>query len=126
MLSRHRLISTDRDRCARSRPLEASAAAPSIVRSSSKSPTKSFADYTCERPHVDLQAIAQQIDTIYDRIDTLAATSGRADDAQPALQQLEKLRRPNRRVALSQRRVRPPSMPRSARIWLRSNPNRRC
>src|SRR4029077_12727949 len=44
-------------------------------------------------PQVDLQAVDQQIDTIYDRIDTLAATSGRADDAQPALPQLlEKMR----------------------------------
>jgi localization factor PodJL len=42
---------------------------------------------------VDLEAVALQIDTIYDRIDTLAATSGRADDAQPAIHQLlEKLR----------------------------------
>jgi localization factor PodJL len=46
---------------------------------------------------VDLEAVAQQIDTIYDRIDTLAAKSGRADDVQPAIQHLlEKLREAER------------------------------
>jgi localization factor PodJL len=46
---------------------------------------------------VDLEAVAQQIDTIYDRIDTLAAKSGRADDVQPDIQQLlEKLREAER------------------------------
>ena len=74
--------------------LEASAAAPV-----DREVVEQVADEVVRRLHnvsagqVDLQSVAQRIDTIYDRIDTLAATSGRADDAQPALQQLlEKLR----------------------------------
>src|ERR1700722_3725957 len=74
--------------------LEASAAAPL-----DREVVEQVADEVVRRLHnvsarqVDLQAVAQQIDTIYDRIDTLAAKSGRADEAQPALQQLlEKLR----------------------------------
>ena len=46
---------------------------------------------------VDLEAVAQQIDAIYDRIDQLAANAARADDSQPAVQQLlEKLRESER------------------------------
>jgi localization factor PodJL len=74
--------------------LEASAAAPvdrEVVEQVANEVVRRL--HNVSAPQVDLQAIAQQIDTIYDRIDTLAATSGRADDAQPALQQLlEKLR----------------------------------
>jgi localization factor PodJL len=74
--------------------LEASAAAPV-----DREVVEQVADEVVRRlhnaspPRVDLEAVAQQIDTIYDRLDTLAATSGRADDAQPVLHQLlEKLR----------------------------------
>jgi localization factor PodJL len=74
--------------------LEASAAAPV-----DREVVEQVADEVVRRLHdvsprqVDLEAVAQQIDTIYDRLDTLAATSGRADDAQPVLHQLlEKLR----------------------------------
>ena len=73
---------------------EASAAAPV-----DREVVEQVADEVVRRLHdvsarqVDLEAVAQQIDTIYDRIDTLAAKSGRADDAQPVVQQLlEKLR----------------------------------
>ena len=74
--------------------LEASAAAPV-----DREVVEQVADEVVRRLHnvsarqVDLEAVAQQIDTICDRIGTLAATSGRADDTQPAVQQLlEKLR----------------------------------
>src|ERR1700677_2737171 len=77
---------------------EASAAAPV-----DREVVEQVADEVVRRLHdvsarqVDLEAVAQQIDTIYDRIDTLAAKSGRADDAQPAIQQLlEKLREAER------------------------------
>ena len=73
---------------------EASAAAPV-----DRDVVEQVADEVVRRLHdvsarqVDLEVVAQQIDTIYDRIDTLAAKSGRADDAQPVVQQLlEKLR----------------------------------
>ena len=46
---------------------------------------------------VDLEAVAQQIDTIYDRIDALAAKAARADDPQPVVRELlEKLREADR------------------------------
>ena len=46
---------------------------------------------------VDLEALAQQIDTIYDRIDALAAKAAWADDPQPVMQQLlERLREADR------------------------------
>ncbi len=74
--------------------VEASAAAPV-----DRQVVEQVADEVVRRLHnvsarqVDLEAVAQQIDTIYDRIDTLAVKSGRADEAQPVLQQLlEKLR----------------------------------
>ena len=74
--------------------LEASAAAPV-----DRQVVEQVADEVVRRLHnvsarqVDLEVVAQQIDTIYDRIDTLAAKSGRPDEAQPVLQQLlEKLR----------------------------------
>ena len=77
---------------------EASAAAPV-----DREVVEQVADEVVRRLHdvsarqVDLEAVAQQIDTIYDRIDTLAAKSGRADDAQPVVQQLlEKLREAER------------------------------
>ena len=108
--------------------MDASAAAPV-----DREVVEQVADEIVRRLHngsarqVDLEAVAQQIDTIYDRIDTLAAHERRADDAQPVVQQLlEKLREADRRAALSPRRVRPPSTPRSARIWLSSDLNRRA
>ncbi len=77
---------------------EASAAAPV-----DRDVVEQVADEVVRRLHdvsarqVDLEVVAQQIDTIYDRIDTLAAKSGRADDAQPVVQQLlEKLREAER------------------------------
>ena len=46
---------------------------------------------------VDLEAVAQQIGTIYDRIDALAVKATQADDPQPLMQQLlEKLREADR------------------------------
>ena len=73
--------------------LEANAAAPV-----DREVVEQVADEVVRRLHnvsarqVDMGAIAQQIDTIYDRIDALAATSNRADDVPPAVQQLlEKL-----------------------------------
>ena len=73
---------------------EASAAAPV-----DREVVEQVADEVVRRLHdvsarqVDLTAVAQQIDTIYDRVGTLAAKSGRADDGQPVFQQLlEKLR----------------------------------
>ena len=74
--------------------LEASATAPI-----DRQVVEQVADEVARRLHdasgreVDLEAVAQQIDTIYDRIDQLAANVTRADDPQPAVQQLlEKLR----------------------------------
>ena len=73
--------------------LEASAAAPV-----DRGVVEQVADEVVHRLHnvsarqVDLEAVAQRIDTIYDRVDTLAAKSGRADEAQPVVQHLlEKL-----------------------------------
>jgi localization factor PodJL len=74
--------------------LEASAAAPvdrEVVEQVADEVVRRLQNVSARQ--IDLQAVAQQIDTIHERLDTLAATSGRPDDAQPALQQLlEKLR----------------------------------
>src|SRR5262249_19594476 len=44
-------------------------------------------------PQIDLKAVAQQIDTISDRIDALAAEAARADEPGPVVRELiEKLR----------------------------------
>ncbi len=46
---------------------------------------------------VDLEAVSHRIDTIYDRIDALAAKAARADNSEPVVQQLlEKLREADR------------------------------
>jgi localization factor PodJL len=74
--------------------LEASAAAPvdrEVVEQVANEVVRRFHNVSARQ--ADLETVAQQIDTIYDRIDRLAATSSRADDAPPAVQQLlEKLR----------------------------------
>ena len=74
--------------------LEARAAAPV-----DRQVVEQVADEVARRLHdvsarqVDLEAVAQQIGTIYDRIDALAAKAARADDPPPVVQQLlEKLR----------------------------------
>ena len=78
--------------------LAASAAAPvdrEVVEQVADEVVRRLHDVSARR--VDLEAVAQQIETIYDRIDMLAATSSRADDVPPAVQQLlEKLREADR------------------------------
>ena len=78
--------------------LEASAAAPI-----GRQIVEQVADEVARRLHdasvrkVDLEAVAHQIDTIYDRIDQLAARAAQADDTHPVVQQLlEKLREADR------------------------------
>jgi localization factor PodJL len=73
---------------------EASAAAPV-----DQAVIEQVADEVARRLHdvsarqTDLEAVAQQIDTIYDRIDALAAKAARADDPQPVVRELlERLR----------------------------------
>ena len=74
--------------------LEARAAAPvdrQVVEQVADEVARRFHDVSARQ--VDLEAVAQQIGTIYDRIDALAAKAARADDPPPVLQQLlEKLR----------------------------------
>jgi localization factor PodJL len=74
--------------------LEATAAAPldpQVVEQVADLVARRLHDVSVRR--VDLEAVAQQIDTIYDRIDALAAKGARADDPQPVMQQLlERLR----------------------------------
>jgi localization factor PodJL len=78
--------------------LEASAATPV-----DREVVEQVADEVVRRLHnvsarqADLETVAHQIDTIYDRIDALAATSSRAGDVPPAVQQLlEKLNEADR------------------------------
>jgi localization factor PodJL len=74
--------------------LEATAAAPldpQVVEQVADLVARRLHDVSVRR--VDLEAVAQQIDTIYDRIDALATKGARADDPQPVMQQLlERLR----------------------------------
>ena len=99
---------------------EASAAAPV-----DREVVEQVADEVARRLHdvsarqVDLEAVARQIDTIYDRIDALAAKSGEPTIRGPVVQELlEKLREAEQGGRLFARwRPRPPSTPRSTRIW---------
>ena len=76
---------------------EAAAAAPldpQVVEQVADQVARRLHDVSARR--VDLEAVAQQIDTIYDRIDALATKAARADP-QPVMQQLlERLREADR------------------------------
>ena len=94
--SRLRLISIRSRRCcARSRRSSRRSAAapvdPEVVEHVADEVARRLRDVSARQ--VELEAVAQQIDTIYDRIDALAAKAARADDPEPVMRELlEKLR----------------------------------